>query len=342
MTDIVPGASGQETRSVAGPGLIFGIYPGMTGAEEANVDVPIPHHDDPAKTKAALRSLGAAGGPLLVRGYLIYKGGDRAASASPVDPSIYADAGRKLDVVLCYRSPDGDLAAWSGYVRRMVALFGPIADAIQVTEEPNNPRAETGGDGSSPDFRQAMIIGVIAAKEEAVARGLPVRVGVAFTPSFHPADDFWPDVGRRIGPEFLAALDYVGLDFFPDVFRPVPFEQIGEAVEGVLVHFRSTNLRTGVIPESVPIRITENGWPTGEGRPPDRQAEILDRVVRTIYRLRTALNITHYEFFMLRNGDSSRPEMGYQWGLLRHDYTPKPAFEVYRHLIAELGRHSPA
>jgi hypothetical protein len=234
----------------ASPGLTFGIYPGMTGVEEANVVVPGPHHDDPMKTKAALTSLEAAGRPLLVRGYLIYRGGDHAASATPVDLSVYADAGRQLDVVLCYRSERGDLAEWSGYVRRMVARFGPIADAIQVTEEPNNPLTETGGDGSAPKVRQAMIEGTIAAKEEAVARHLPVKVGVAFAPSFNPADDFWPDVGRRISPEFLASLDYVGLDFFPDVFRPVSFEQIGEAVEGVLVHFRTANLRAGGIPES--------------------------------------------------------------------------------------------
>jgi len=87
----------------------------------------------------------------------------------------------------------------------------------------------------------------------------------------------------------------------------------------------------------VPIRVTENGWPTGVDRPPERQAEVLERVVRTIHRLRSSLNITHYEFFMLRDGDSARPEIGYQWGLLRHDYTPKLAFEMYQRLIAELG-----
>ena len=326
----------------ARPGLTFGIYPGMTGAEEANVVVPGPHHDNPEATKQALSALEAGGRPLLVRGYIIYRGGDRASSATPGDLTVYADAGRKLDVVLCYRSTDGDLAAWTGYVRGMVARFGPLADAIQVTEEPNNPHAETGGDGSSPNVRQAMIEGVKAAKHEALTRGLPVRVGVAFTPSFNPADDFWPDVGRRVGPEFLAALDYVGLDFFPDVFRPLPFDEIGGAVEGVLRHFRGVNLRAGGIPESVPIRVTENGWPTGEARPPERQAEILERTVRTIDRLRAGLNITHYEFFMLRDGDSTRPEMGYQWGLLRHDYTPKPGFEVYRRLLAELGGYGPA
>lgn len=332
--------SGEEASSAgpdARPGLIFGIYPGMTGAEEANVVVPGPYRDDPEKTKHALASLEAGGWPLLVRGYLIYRGGEEAASATPVDPTVYADAGRKLDVVLCYRSADGNLGDWLRFVRRTVARFGPAADAVQVTEEPNNPHAETGGDGASPDVRRAMIEGVVAAKDEARARKLPLNVGVAFTPSFNPADDFWPDVGRRVTPEFLNALDYVGLDFFPDVFRPLPFGDIGPAVEAVLAHFRGSNLRAGGIPASVPIRVTENGWPTGEGRPPGRQAEVLDLVVRTIHRLRAGFNVTHYEFFMLRDGDSARPETGYQWGLLRHDYVPKPSFEAYRRLIAECG-----
>jgi hypothetical protein len=64
---------------------------------------------------------------------------------------------------------------------------------------------------------------------------------------------------------------------------------------------------------------------------------VLDAVVRTINDLRTALNVAHYEFFMLRDEDSERAELGYQFGLLRHDYTPKPAFETYMRLIAELG-----
>jgi hypothetical protein len=309
----------------------------MTGAEEANVVVPGSHHDEPTKTKQALSLLEGSGPPLLVRGYLIYRGGEQAASATPVDLAVYADAGRRLDVVLCYRSADGDLAEWVRYVRRMVSRFGALADAIQVTEEPNNPHTDTGGDGSSPNVRRAMIEGVIAAKQEAVGRGLAVNVGVALTPSFNPSDDFWPDVGRQVSSEFLASLDYVGLDFFPDVFRPVPPTEIEKAVEGVLAQFRRSNLPSGGIPETVPIRVTENGWPTGSDRPPKRQAEILEQVVRTIYRLRSSLNITHYEFFMLRDGDSACPEMGYQWGLLRHDYTPKPAFEVYQRLIAELG-----
>jgi hypothetical protein len=319
-------------------GLIFGIYPGMTGVEEEqSVLMPGPYPDDPTKTKDALTSLEAGGRPLLVRGYFVYRGGDKSALATPVDLAVYADAGRKLDVVLCYRATDGDIAEWVSYVRGMVARFGPFSDAIQVTEEPNNPHGDAGGDGSSPHVRQAMIEGVVAAKQEAIARQLPINVGVAFTPSFSPADTFFGDVARLSTPEFLAALDYVGLDFFPDVFRPVPFDEIAKSVEWVLTHFRDANLRSAGIPSSVPIRITENGWPTDEDRSPERQAKIIDRVVRTVHSLRSDLNITHYELFLLRDGDSAVPDTRYQWGLMRHDYTPKPAFDAYRQLIAELG-----
>ena len=53
--------------------------------------------------------------------------------------------------------------------------------------------------------------------------------------------------------------------------------------------------------------------------------------------VRAALNVTHYEFFALRDADSSNPGLGYQFGLPRDDYRPKPAFDRYRALVAELG-----
>jgi hypothetical protein len=51
--------------------------------------------------------------------------------------------------------------------------------------------------------------------------------------------------------------------------------------------------------------------------------------VRTVYQHRQELNLTHYEYFDLRDTDSASTET-FQFGLLRDDYSPKPAFEVYR------------
>jgi hypothetical protein len=321
-----------------GPPLTFGIYPGMTGQElpQANVHRgPVP--DDPERTEQALGLLQPAGQPFLVRSYVVYTGAGPATNLTPAEPIRYARDGRRLDFVACYRSEDGDLAKWVRFVRDAVQRYGPHLDAFQVTEEPNNPHADSGGDGSSPNVRQALVEGVVAAKDEARRNGFEFEVGFAATPSFNPTDDFWAGLASRSTPAFSKSLDYVGLDFYPDVFRPVPEGQLPAAVEGVLTHFRQVNLVAAGIGAAVPVRVTENGWPTGPGRSADRQAEVLETVVRVVDRQRTKLNITHYEFFLLRDGDSGRPEMGAQFGLLRHDYAVKPAFDVYRRLIAELG-----
>jgi hypothetical protein len=320
------------------PRLTFGLYPGMTGQEEGvSVIAAGPVPEDPPRTLRALAELQPGGRPLLVRAYVIFRGRGRALSWTPLTPELYAGEGRRLDLALCYRSQDGCIADWVDFVREMVARCGPFADAIQVTEEPNNPHPETGGDGASPNVLDAVLQGVVAAKAEARARELAVHIGLAVAPSFSPADTLWADLGERAGADFHGALDYVGLDFFPDVFRPLPHEQMEAAVEGVLAHTREVIRTRGGVADAVPLRITENGWPTGAERPPDRQAEVLERIVRTVDRLRGVLNITHYEHFMLRDGDSDSSDAGHQWGLLRHDYEPKPAWEAYRGLVAELS-----
>ena len=121
-----------------------------------------------------------------------------------------------------------------------------------------------------------------------------VKVGFNTTPTFGPSADFW----LRIAPDgepFFKALDYVGLDFFPDVFRPVAADgQSGDltsSVAGILETMRSVWLPSAGIPARVPIHIAEHGWPTSADRTPDRQAEVIERVVRTVHPNRGRLNI---------------------------------------------------
>jgi hypothetical protein len=266
----------------------------------------------------------------------VYRGKGRVENRTPPDVERYLRGGRVLDYVLCYRSEDGDIDDWTAFVRQVARQVGERPSSLQITEEPNNPHAEAGGDGSSPNLLQALVEGVRAARDEARRLGLPVQVGFNACPAFDPDQVFWRELARIGGGDLARAVDYVGFDFFPDVFRPVPFERLRPAVEGVLTQFRRVSLAAGGIPASVPIRITENGWPTGPDRPPDRQAIMLETIVRTIHDLRGTLNITHYEFFSLRDPGGDGPGFR-EFGLLREDYSPKPAFETYRRLIAELG-----
>jgi hypothetical protein len=92
------------------------------------------------------------------------------------------------------------------------------------------------------------------------------------------------------------------------------------------------------IPHDVPLHINKNGWGTAADRTPQRQASTLETIVRTVDGVAESLNITHYEHFALRGANSSVDDPFFQLGLLRDNYSPKPAFAAYRQLIAELGR----
>jgi hypothetical protein len=108
-------------------------------------------------------------------------------------------------------------------------------------------------------------------------------------------------------------------------------------VSKTITEFRERTLREAGIPASVPIHICENGWPTGPYRYYTRQADLIEQMVRTVYDMRSKLNITHYELFSLRDADTANPDPNHQFGILRDDYSPKPSFETYKRLIAELG-----
>ncbi|MEW1914582.1 hypothetical protein AB0442_40435 [Kitasatospora sp. NPDC085895] len=131
-------------------------------------------------------------------------------------------------------------------------------------------------------------------------------------------------------------MDYAGLDFFPDVFRPIDEDRLADAVAAALTAFRRTSLPLTGIPDTVPIRAYENGWPTGPGRSEQRQAAVLDAVVRTVAALVGELNIDGYSLFALRDADSHAEGLFPHFGLLHDDYTPKQAFRTYRDLIEEL------
>jgi hypothetical protein len=73
-----------------------------------------------------------------------------------------------------------------------------------------------------------------------------------------------------------------------------------------------------------------------------QQADALETVLRAVHARRDELNVTHWELFTLRDADSSSDDMFHQFGVLRDDYTPKPAFERLRSLFAELSRPDPA
>jgi hypothetical protein len=122
---------------------------------------------------------------------------------------------------------------------------------------------------------------------------------------------------------------------YPGGFGPgvLPAADLAHLTAGILTGYR-TQLSAAGIPAAVPIRVSECGWPTGPGRSEQDQADALATILDTVAGLRGELGITHWELFTLRDADSSRDDVFSQFGVLRDDYTPKPAFEMLRNRIS--------
>ncbi|WP_246258183.1 hypothetical protein [Amycolatopsis anabasis] len=321
-------------------GLVFGIYPGgAAGDDSGGLATGAP--DDPHRISAALDRLqGRSGRPFLVRAYVSFTDatplGEPHPTATPADAARYTGDGRALDLVAQYQSASGNVTGYCAFLRELVAQYGAVTSTLQVTEEPNMTDQPT-LDGYYPAVAEALVAGVSAAKAHARRLGHDhLRIGFNTTPLFGPATSFVAELTRRGGPGFVADLDYVGLDFFPDVFRPLAAAELPGAVEGLLGHHRDAVLGSAGLGD-VPLHVTEHGWPTGPGRPPARQAEVVDTVIRVIAANASRLRIGGYTHFTLRDADSANPDPFHQFGLTADDYSPKPAFDTYRVLIDEFS-----
>ena len=94
------------------------------------------------------------------------------------------------------------------------------------------------------------------------------------------------------------------------------------------------------LPSTVPIHVSENGYPTGARRTEAMQVNVMKASIAVVNANRSRYHVTDYRWFDLRDADSSSSSFESQYGLLRDDYTPKAGFGVYRGLVAALGAES--
>jgi hypothetical protein len=114
------------------------------------------------------------------------------------------------------------------------------------------------------------------------------------------------------------------------VFLRIPHDRLTSAVAFLLERFRTAATGVGV-PAGTPIHVTETGWPTGAGRDEATQRAVLGTVARAV--ISAGAGVTAYELFGLRDGRSDAAWSS-RFGLMRDDYTPKPAYHAIRDLIA--------
>ena len=349
-----PGCIGRTDASAVeqrpGPLIRFGITPGVqtgqffTGAVEPRLP------EDPAQHFAALGRLRAPGSPFVLRLHrFFWSDGEAGVRRFLALADRYTAAGYAVELQLRYHpSPEqeGDIAAWVAHVRDVVRRFGtnPRVVAIQVTNEVNITFSPDSSDGAYEGAREALVQGVIAAEDEARRIGSQVEIGFNWAYRVDPAQDtsFWNSLRDSGGPDFVRALDWVGVDAYPGTVFP-PAHTPGGERDGIVNALDSARCFMAIpaIPATVPIHIEENGWPTSPVRSEEQQLAVMDTMVRAVHDFRGTYNVTDYRWFNLRDGDSTSPNFQTRYGLLRDDYSEKPAFAGYAGLVRELARPEP-
>jgi hypothetical protein len=289
--------------------------------------------DDMASIGEALGGLAGDGPPLLVRLYVTFEGALEAALAQVAQ---FAQIGGLVDLSLNFHDRDGDVERWCSFVEQVVRRHGSQVGSIGVTNEANVLDVPFAPDGAYPNALEALVDGVIVAAETKRRVGATAALGfTTASDTFPEADSFWQRVVRRNGMAFSAAVDFAGLTMYPGGFGPLspPVAELVQQTTDMLTRYRA-QLSAAGIPDTIPIRVCESGWPTGPGRSDDDQAEALRAIVDTVAGLAGDLNITHWELFMLRDADSRGDDVFGRFGILRDDYTRKPAYDVLRRAIA--------
>lgn len=340
--------AGQQTSPTQTP-LRFGIYPGGP-AGSVNPKAP-PRPENPAKRLSALKTL-AGSSPFVVRLYSAWTGEASADDVSGwLDGEIagYTAAGLQVELVVRYKpAAAGDASAptaFATHVRGMVRRYGPDPGfvSLQVTNEANLPGAPDAADGAFPGAARAVVAGVIAAKDQA-RQGGHGQLGVGFNWAYderpQASTDFWKSLGRLGGRAFADAVDWIGIDTYPGTWTPqIALSNVLPAQAAVAVRESVRSVRDCFMPMAglgarTAIHIAENGFPTGPGRSDGLQSQVLDAMVRSVDAIRGTYGVTDYRWFDLRDSASADPSMESQYGITRDDYSPKPAFETYRNLIA--------
>lgn len=328
----------------------MGITPaGRAGAIGPPVPLtPIDRH----KTLVALRRLRPPDGSLTLRlNRFFWSDGPPGVHHFLRLTRLYTRHGYDVELQLRYHPrprQEGDIGAWVGFVRRVVRRFGPNprVTGLQVTNEVNFYRfAPDASDAAYDRARRALVRGVEAAHRLVHRLGFD-QMKIGFNWAYRTDPDreakFWGflrDHGRK---RFARSVDWVGLDAYPGTVFPPTEPPVGTGYRDGMVNAMS-QLRECYMPiarlrRNVPIHVEENGWPTGPGRAESEQVRAMRQMVGAVHDFRGTYNVTDYRWFDLRDHNSSGPNFQQHYGLLLDDYTPKPAFSVYRQLVSRWSR----
>jgi len=240
---------------------------------------------------------------------------------------------------------NGDMTAWVQYVHEATAALAqnPALTALTITNEVNFPTSPNTSDGAYKNALEARVLGIEAAHTELTALGRgDVSLGFSYAYRYLPSSDeqFWKGIAQRATPAFRQALDYVGVQLYPGLVYPpvLPPGQTPATRRSKRLPWFAT-----AICRSADWAITSSCGSRKTATPPtsDTPRHSRRRTSRArwtiVYRYSSTFGVTDYRYFNLRDNVPDGTDLFDDVGLLRSDYTQKPAFSTYRNAIATYG-----
>ncbi|MDQ5894702.1 MAG: hypothetical protein QG596_963 [Actinomycetota bacterium] len=346
MPDPLCQQSYADDAPAPGPRIHFGIGPrlaGEVGTGQTTSLVP----EDWRKRDQALKRLAGDRDFTVRLNRLFLSDGWKGIRRFQKMARHYGRLGFGVELQVRYHprpEQDGDIQAWLAYVKDVVRAFGPIraVRSLQITNEVNLAYSPNTSDGAWKHPVRALVSGVKTAQRYSNRLGYGnMKIGFNFAWRFGAEADaaFWDQLRTMGGRKLRQATDWVGLDLYPGTYLPpaVVIEDYGDAFLEALAQARECYMPKAGFGERFPIKIEETGWPTGPGRSEAEQKMIAREFVNTAHRYRGTYGITDFRWFGLRDNNSEGPDYQSFFGLLRDDYSPKPAFYEYLTRVSKLG-----
>ena len=335
-------AAGAATASTTTPSLLFGVYPGGA-AGGASGWAP----DNVSKDLSATRQLDSSGAPFMAHLYAEYYGPGSYSASQEIGSEVqtFAKAGIKVELVLCYRPtdqvPSTDVPGFVTWAKSALGSLGKYLSYLQVTNEANVSGSSSSNDGSYPGAEDALIQGVEGTKSYIASHGMAIKVG--FNWSYNPSvgsDSFWSYMASTGGSTFVKDVDWVGVDVYPGTWQTLSASLsfsagVSQVMTQAISSTRDTFMPLAALPASVPIHITETGYPTGPNRTYAMQVTALQSEVAAVVNAHTTYNVDAVEFFDLRDAITNSTVIADQYGLMTDQWAPKPAFTSYEQLVTQ-------
>lgn len=330
--------------------LRFGITPRLAGTAGTTQEQPAP--EDLTKNAEALTDLRPRRRALILRlNRLFWSDGTKGIRQMGRLVRRYRLTGFRSEIQIRYHPPDGhegDIAGFEEFVKTAVRRLGRRRAVVgfSITNEANLPISPNTSDGAYDGVVDALVRGVIVARRQLRKLGRPRRaVGFNVMWRWNPDSDraFWEDIGAHPDiARFRRAVDYVGVQVYPGLVwppAPLPGRTAGDEIAEALTLVRDCYMPKAGLDRTVELWVSENGYATNLGRSEDSQERDLESSVEAVAQWSGALGITDYRWFNLRDNNSAGTDLFSAVGLLRDDYSRKPAFGAYRRAIRTYGRN---